>query len=51
VEKGDTLWAISEKAYGDGTKFKTIFEANTPMLSDPDKIYPGQKLRIPAQAA
>ncbi len=51
VEKGDTLWAISEKAYGDGTKFRTIFEANTPMLSDPDKIYPGQKLRIPAQAA
>jgi len=51
VQKGDTLWAIAEKAYGDGTKFKTIFEANKPMLSDPDKIYPGQKLRLPAQAA
>jgi nucleoid-associated protein YgaU len=50
VEKGDTLWAISEKAYGDGAKYKTIFEANTPMLSDPDKIYPGQVLRIPPQA-
>jgi nucleoid-associated protein YgaU len=47
VVKGDTLWAISEKYYGNGAKFKRIFEANTPMLSDPDKIYPGQVLRIP----
>ena len=47
VVKGDTLWAISETYYGDGAKFKRIFEANTPMLSDPDKIYPGQVLRIP----
>jgi len=48
VEKGDTLWAIAAKHYGDGSKYQKIFEANTPMLSDPDKIYPGQKLRIPA---
>jgi nucleoid-associated protein YgaU len=47
VEKGDTLWAISEKAYGDGSKYQMIFEANTPMLDHPDKIYPGQVLRIP----
>ena len=47
VVKGDTLWAISEKAYGDGSKYMTIFEANKPMLSHPDKIYPGQTLRIP----
>lgn len=47
VKKGDTLWAVSEKAYGDGSKYKAIFKANTPMLSDPDKIYPGQVLRIP----
>jgi len=47
VEKGDTLWAISEKAYGNGSKYEIIFEANTPMLSHPDKIYPGQVLRIP----
>jgi nucleoid-associated protein YgaU len=46
VEKGDTLWAIAEKAYGDGSKYMTIFEANKPMLSHPDKIYPGQVLRI-----
>lgn len=47
VEKGDTLWAVASKAYGDGAKYTKIFEANKPMLSDPDKIYPGQVLRIP----
>lgn len=47
VEKGDTLWAVSQKAYDDGSKYMAIFEANKPMLSDPDKIYPGQVLRIP----
>ena len=47
VEPGDTLWAIASKAYGDGSKYTAIFEANKPMLSDPDKIYPGQVLRIP----
>lgn len=47
VEKGDTLSAIAKKYYGDANKYMVIFEANKPMLSDPDKIYPGQKLRIP----
>lgn len=47
VVKGDTLWAIAEKTMGNGTKYQEIFEANRPMLSDPDKIYPGQVLRIP----
>ncbi|MEO1328695.1 MAG: peptidoglycan-binding protein LysM [Pseudomonadota bacterium] len=47
VAKGDTLWAISSKHLGDGSKYMAIFEANRPMLSDPDKIYPGQVLRIP----
>jgi nucleoid-associated protein YgaU len=47
VEKGDTLWAVAEKAYGNGSKYNAIFEANKPMLSHPDKIYPGQVLRIP----
>ena len=47
VEKGDTLWAVSEKAYGNGKHYNVIFEANRPMLSHPDKIYPGQVLRIP----
>ena len=47
VEKGDTLWGISKKHYGNGAHYNEIFEANRPMLSDPDKIYPGQVLRIP----
>jgi len=47
VAKGDTLSAIAKKFYGDANKFQAIFEANKPMLKDPDKIYPGQSLRIP----
>lgn len=47
VEKGDTLWAISAKTLGNGAHYEKIFEANKPMLSHPDKIYPGQVLRIP----
>ncbi len=47
VAKGDTLWAVATKEYGNGSKYMKIFEANKPMLSDPDKIYPGQVLRIP----
>ena len=48
VARGDTLSAISKKYYGDANKYNAIFEANKPMLTHPDKIYPGQKLRIPA---
>ena len=48
VVKGDTLWAISEAMYGVGSKYQAIFHANEPMLKHPDKIYPGQVLRVPA---
>ena len=48
VVSGDTLSAIAKKEYGDANKYMKIFEANQPMLSDPNKIYPGQVLRIPA---
>ncbi|MEZ1318124.1 peptidoglycan-binding protein LysM [Pseudomonas fluorescens] len=47
VQKGDTLSAISLRVYGDANKYQKIFEANKPMLKDPNKIYPGQSLRIP----
>ena len=50
VESGDTLSGISKKMYGDANKYQRIFEANQPMLKDPDKIYPGQVLRIPPEA-
>ncbi len=47
VRRGDTLWKVASTYYGDGNKFQSIFEANRPMLSHPDRIYPGQVLRIP----
>lgn len=49
VKKGDNLWKIAEAQYGKGkgAKHTVIFEANRPMLTHPDKIYPGQVLRIP----
>ncbi len=48
VVSGDTLSKIAKTVYGDPMKYPVIFEANKPMLSHPDKIYPGQVLRIPA---
>ena len=52
VQKGDTLWKIAETQYGKGkgAQYTVIFEANKPMRSHPDKIYPGQVLRIPPLA-
>ncbi len=49
VKSGDNLWKIAEEVYGKGQGDKNtfIFEANKPMLKSPDKIYPGQVLRIP----
>ena len=47
VAKGDSLWKIAAEHYGNGSKYPAIFEANKPMLTHPDKIYPGQVLRIP----
>lgn len=47
VVKGDTLSAIAKKYYGNANAYMKIFEANKPMLTHPDKIYPGQMLRIP----
>jgi nucleoid-associated protein YgaU len=51
VKSGDTLSKIAKAEYGDAMAYQGIFEANTPMLSHPDKIYPGQVLRIPPQEA
>jgi nucleoid-associated protein YgaU len=47
VQKGDTLGKIAKQYYGDASLYMTIFEANKDLLKDPNKIFPGQKLRIP----
>ena len=47
VVSGDTLSKIAAEQYGNASKYPVIFEANKPMLKDPNKIYPGQNLRIP----
>ncbi|MBX7241011.1 MAG: peptidoglycan-binding protein LysM [Bacteroidia bacterium] len=47
VESGDTLGKIAKHFYGDSSRYMVIFEENKPMLGHPDKIYPGQVLRIP----
>lgn len=49
VKSGDTLSKIAKQMYGEASKYDQIFQANQPMLKDPDKIYPGQVLRIPAE--
>ncbi len=50
VQKGDSLSKIAKEHYGDAMKYPVIFEANKPMLKDPNLIYPGQVLRIPPQS-
>lgn len=48
VQDGDTLWGISERAYGNGARYTEIFAANREVIEDPDLIFPGQKIRIPS---
>ena len=47
VQKGDSLWKISQEMYGNGAHFQFIVDANQPMIVNADLIYPGQQLRIP----
>ena len=47
VKSGDTLGKIAQELLGSASKYTAIFEANKPLLSDPDKIYVGQNLRVP----
>jgi len=47
VKSGDTLWKIAKAHYGDGSLYPEIFKANQDVLTDPDKIKVGQRLRIP----
>jgi nucleoid-associated protein YgaU len=47
VVKGDSLSKIAKREYGDANKWRTIYEANKDLISDPNLIYPGQALKIP----
>lgn len=47
IQKGDTLWKIAEKHYGNGAKYTAIVDANKEVIKDADKIFPGQKIRLP----
>ena len=49
IVSGDTLGAIAKRYYGNASKYMKIFEANKDIISDPNKIYPGQKIRIPLE--
>ena len=50
VRPGDTLWAIAEVNYGNGSEFPNIVRANPSQITDPDLIFPGQVLKIPIGA-
>ena len=50
VKPGDSLSKIAKHEYGDGNAWRQIFEANKDLIKDPDKIFPGQKLKIPPKA-
>ena len=50
IQDGDTLWAIAQKAYGDGNKYQHIVDENLEVIKDADKIYAGQAIRIPSIA-
>ena len=49
VQAGDTLSKIAKREYGNANAWNRIFEANKDILKDPNKIFPGQKLKIPAK--
>jgi nucleoid-associated protein YgaU len=48
VKPGDSLSKIAKHVYGHANEWKKIFEANRDVIKDPDKIFPGQKLKIPS---
>lgn len=47
IQKGDTLSALAKRFYGDGSQYPKLFEANREVIKDPDRIFVGQKIRIP----
>jgi nucleoid-associated protein YgaU len=49
IQKGDSLSKVAKEKYGDANAWRDLFEANREVIEDPDKIYPGQTIRIPAR--
>lgn len=47
IRRGDNLWTIARRVYGEGIKYTTIYDANTGQIRDPDRIYPGQVFSLP----
>jgi len=47
IRRGDNLWTIARRVYGEGIKYTTIYEANTGQIRNPDRIYPGQVFNLP----
>ncbi len=48
VSRGDNLWRISRRIYGEGTRYTVIYDANQTQIRNPDRIYPGQIFVLPA---
>ena len=48
VQPGNSLWRLARRAYGKGTHYTTIFQANKDQIKDPDLIFPGQVFAMPA---
>ena len=47
ISRGDSLWALSRLAYGDGSRYAVIFKANRDKIQNPNLIYPGQTFVLP----
>ncbi|TIU22655.1 MAG: LysM peptidoglycan-binding domain-containing protein, partial [Mesorhizobium sp.] len=50
IRRNDTLWRISRRVYGHGTRFSTIYLANQDQIRDPDRIWPGQVFKVPGKS-
>ena len=50
IRRGDNLWTIARRVYGQGIKYTTIYQANNGQIRDPDRIYPGQVFDLPDNA-
>ena len=51
IRRGDTLWEISQRVYGNGLRYSAIYLANQTQIANPDRIWPGQVFKVPQQTA